>query len=282
MPIDKKAVRWDESPDPAAVQWDEPDAPMEAGPSAVDGMSRMGRLRAGLGQSMVQSYQGVKGALADQMLRGAEVGESFASRINPVAAKQAGDIFRDARQGMYADDAERSRIEAPLMSDGWGMAGSIAGQTAQIMAPVGGAATALGRAAPYAAAAGRAGAFSALQPMQEGQSRLVEGGKGATLGLAGQGIASGVGALAQGGRRALEPGIAGLINKAEDFGIKLGAGQVSQNPLIRTMVSQMERLPFSGAGTRARANQETFNRGVGGEFGAEGSRITPEVFGAAK
>jgi hypothetical protein len=80
----------------------------------------------------------------------------------------------------------------------------------------------------------------------------------------------------------MEPVAAQLAQKAEGYGIDLGLPALSDNPLVRTVASQMERLPFSGATKRAKANQSAFNREVGKTFGADSDRITEEVFAGAK
>lgn len=52
--------------------------------------------------------------------------------------------------------------------------------------------------------------------------------------------------------------------------------------MLRTVASQMERLPLSGGRARANANQEAFNQAVGSTFGAKAKKITPDVFAGAK
>ena len=186
-------------------------------------------------------------------------------------------------------DVERRRAQdAALMDTGAGQFGNIVGQGVQMAAPIpaGAAIKATswaGKAAPYVGAAARAGAFGAAQGVGDGESRVARAGQSAALGMAGQGIASAAGGLARGAISRAEPYVAGLANKAGQLGVKLGVPNISENPLVRTVASQMERLPFSGSGKRFRNNQEAFNREVGKEIGIPNAkRITPDVFADAK
>ena len=180
--------------------------------------------------------------------------------------------------------AARER-DAALMNTGAGMVGNVAGQAAQMAVPLGGGArvaSLAGKAAPYLGAAARAGAFSGLQGTVGDESRLANAAEGAAWGAAGQGIASAAGGLSRGIVSRVSPADRALLQNADAAGIRLGAGQVSQNPLVRTMASQMDRLPFSGASKRAAQNQGAFNEAVSGSFGMPSREITPEVFAKAQ
>lgn len=118
--------------------------------------------------------------------------------------------------------------------------------------------------------------------MGEGESRGGNAATSAAFGAAGQGVASGLGALARGTASRISKEAADLAKAAEARGIRLSVPQISENPMVRTIASQLERLPFSGAAKRNEANQEAFNRSVGNTFGADASRITPDVFAKAK
>lgn len=220
----------------------------------TDGMSGMQKFLAGFGKSGVDTVEGI----------GQLIG-----------------VVPDAQV------AERRQRDAALMDTGAGLAGNIVGQTAQIAVPVPAGAAAkgaslLGRAAPYAGAAARSGLFSAAQGTVGDESRVANGGLGALFGAGGQGVSSAGGALARGAVSRLDDAAGALARKAEGYGLKLGLPNFTENPLVRTVANQMERLPFSGATKRVKANQEAFNREVGKTFGAESDRITPDVFAAAK
>jgi hypothetical protein len=186
-------------------------------------------------------------------------------------------------------DVERRRaLDTQLMDTGAGTFGNIVGQGVQMAAPVpaGAAIKATswaGKAAPYVGAAARAGVFGGLQGVGEGESRVARAGASAALGAAGQGVASAAGGLARGAIAKADPYTAQLADKARQLGVQLGVPNISENPLVRTLASQMERLPFSGAGKRFNANQEAVNREVGKAIGIpDAKRITPDVFADAK
>jgi hypothetical protein len=169
-----------------------------------------------------------------------------------------------------------------------------AGQTTvgQLGVPVGqfGSALALpggGATLPQKLAVGGLGgvATAALQPVEGGdyaaektQQAALAGG----FGVGGQGIASGTKALAGGAVAGLDEAAQALAKKAEAMGIPLSMRQLSENPMARTVLSQLERLPFSGAGKRAQMENEAFSRAVGSTFGAKGRKLTQEAFSEAK
>lgn len=253
-----KAAQTAATPAPQPVARSADDPSLWAGgavPSVnpTDGMSGTQRFGAGAGKSVMDTARGI--------------GQLFGAGPTPEEVDQ------------------QRRLDAPLMSTGAGMLGNIAGQTAQIAVPLGGGArlaSVAGRAAPYLGAAGRGAAFAATQPVATDESRAGNAALGGALGVAGQGIASGAGKLAQGVASRLDAPTQALVQRAQQAGLRLGVGELSQNPAVRTIISQMERLPFSGARARATANQEAFNEVVGGTFGAQGRKITPDVFAKAK
>lgn len=221
----------------------------------TDGMSGMDKFLAGMGKSVHDTGRGI------------------------------GQIFGLSDSADVARDRE---LDAPLMATGAGTAGNIVGQGLQMATPIpaGAALKATswaGKAAPYVGAAARAGAFGGAQGVADGESRAARAGQSAALGVAGQGVASATGALARGAVARADPYTAKLAQQAKALGIRLGVPNVSENPLVRTVASQMERLPFSGAGKRFAGNQEAVNRAVGKTIGIPNAkRITPDVFADAK
>jgi hypothetical protein len=216
------------------------------------GMSTLDKVRAGFGKAGMDSVEGVKQLLG---------------------------------QASQQDVDARAQQDAPLMDTGAGMGGNIGGQVAQMLVPVGGeakGAALLGKAAPYVASGLRAAGLQAAQPMVTGQNRGMEALKSGLLGVAGQGLNTAGAAAGRGLISRLEPVSRDLAQHASDLGMKLGIGQLSDNPLVRTVTSQMERLPFSGSTSRAKANQAVMNSRVGETFGADGSKLTPDVFASAK
>mgnify|MGYP001356735873 CR=1 FL=1 len=214
-------------------------------------------------------------------------GMSFGDKLFAGIGKSAYDTARGVGQLFGVVDEQdvaeaRARDEA-LMDTGAGLVGNIAGQALQMAVPLGGGgrvASLLGRAAPYANAATRGAVFAGLQGTTEGENRATNAAIGGALGAAGQGVADFAGRIARGVD--MDEVTRGLLARAEDAGLRLNVGQVTENPMVRTIVSQMERLPFSGARATRDANQTAFNRAVGGTFGAADDKVTADVFRAAK
>ncbi len=227
------------------------------GPSLnpTDGMSGPQKFFAGMGKSLVDTGEGV------------------------------GQLF-----GLVPEQqiAARRQQDQALMDTGAGQFGNIVGQGLQIATPIpaGAAIKATswaGKAAPYVGAGARAGVFGGAQGVAGDESRITRAGQSAALGVAGQGIASAAGGLARGAISRADPYTQQLAGKAKELGIKIGLPNVSENPLVRTVASQLERLPFSGAGKQFRSNQEAVNREVGKAIGIpDAKRITPDVFADAK
>jgi len=203
------------------------------------------------------------------------------------AGKSLADTGRGIGQllGMVDESevADARAIDEALMRSGWGLAGNIGGQAAQMAIPLGSGgrvAGLLGKAAPYVNAAARGAGFAAAQGTVGDETRVENAAIGGLLGAAGQGLAAGVGRIAQGVR--MDDVTRGLLSKADDIGLRLGAGRLTENPMARTVLSQMERLPFSGARAVNDANQAAFSRAVGATFGASDDKITADTFRAAK
>ena len=244
---------------------------------STEGMSGTSKFFAGMGKSLIDTKQGLQ-----------QLGAEAADYVNPQQQTMPGLIAgNDPSRGAAIQSLvdERRRLDADLMDTGAGLTGNIAGQVGQLFIPAGAAAKSLsyaGKGAGLLRAAAASGAFSATQPVGTGESRAQNVAIGAALGAGGEKLATGVGALARGAKSRLDPVARQLADKAEQYGIKLGVPDLSQNPLVRTVASQMERLPFSGATARNTARQEQLNRKVGETFGVDAPKITPEVFAVAK
>lgn len=180
---------------------------------------------------------------------------------------------------------ERRKLDAPLMSTGAGLAGNLIGQVAQIGVPVGGlakGASFAGRAAPYVGAAARAGTFSAAQGVGEGESRAGNAAQGAAWGVAGQGVASGLGKMAASAKEAISPAVRQSIESARAAGIPLHLSQVTDSRFLKGASAVLNNLPFTGASKAAGKQQEAFNRAVSRSFGADASLLTDDVMKAAR
>ena len=213
----------------------------------------------------------------------AGAGKSLVDTAQGVSQIFGGSDAIDSRFGGGVDD--RRKQDASLMGTGGGFVGNVAGQAAQMSVPVAGGArlaALAGRAAPYVGAALRGGAFAASQGVGEGETRAGNAAMGATLGGAGQGIASGLGKLAVAAKPAANSVVQRSIDAARAAGIPLHVSQVTNSKVVKTMGSVLNQLPFTGAGKAAQKQQEAFNRAVSRSFGADAGTLSDDVMHAAK
>lgn len=129
-----------------------------------------------------------------------------------------------------------------------------------------------------AAGAGLGGASGALREADSAQQRLANVGVGAGLGVAGEGIATGLRALA----RPVSEGVAALYNSARKFGVELTPAQLTNNQFMRRAQNLLQSMPLSGARQAWERQVDQFNRAVSREFGEDSPKITPEIFARAK
>lgn len=199
--------------------------------SAMEGMGRGERFIAGVGRSLDTGIKGV-----------AQLGTSMASYFadsNPLLfGKETRQGLRDRMAKQESDEAERRRLDAPLMSDAYGMAGNIVGTVGQIIAPGGVAklatmtprvAPAVGRLAglvqsaslPRTAsgAAAQGAVVGAAQPLAAGENRLASMAINAGAGYGGAKVGNYIGSVARGGVRGLDRRVGEtLANEADDVG----------------------------------------------------------------
>lgn len=185
-------------------------------------------------------------------------------------------------------DVQRAReLDAPLMETGAGTFGNVVGQGLQMAVPVPAAAglklaQVAGKAAPFVAAGARAGAFGGLQGVGDGETRAGNAASNAAFGVAGQGVASGLGKLAAGAKGSITPAVRESIDVLRSAGVPLHASQVVPSKSVKTAASALSYLPMSGAGKAVQRQQEAFNRAVGKTFGADAPALTDDVMAQAK
>ena len=81
----------------------------------------------------------------------------------------------------------------------------------------------------------------------------------------------------------VDPNTAALAQTARNnFGIPVGAGEVSSNPTVRFLNSVVNKLPGSGGGAHRENMQTAFNRSIAETFGENADRITPQVMAQAR
>lgn len=189
--------------------------------------------------------------------------------------KATGDTATLAK--MAGDEAEKDRLFKPLQ-EARPVATAVGGAVPALAIPAGGATTAafVGRSA-------LAGAMPGLLSYGDARERLTAGAVGGAGGAVG-------GALGLGAARLLKPaGAAGglsdeAISAAERVGMKLTAGQRTQNPAMQNFENYLARSPGS-SGAMAKitdGNQRAINRAAAKAIGQNGDELTEGTFKAAK
>lgn len=104
--------------------------------------------------------------------------------------------------------------------------------------------------------------------------------------LIGGGAGAGLSLLGKAGNALLgktSPETAKLAQKAiDDYGIPIGPGQMSDNPMVRFADDVISKMPFTGGGVNAAEQQAAFNRAVAQTFGENATKVTPDVMAAAR
>lgn len=230
-------------------------------PDPTEGMSGTEKFLAGMGKSIADTGRGL----------GQMVGLVSQQEVDDAAAR-----------------------DKALMDTGAGSVGNVTGQIAQLALPGAGIAKgaqvanvgtrllAGGAKGAIARAGAGSAAFGASQPVLTGETRLGNAAMSGAAGAAGQGVVSGIGALAQPAKAALSPAVAALAAKAEAAGIPIRMDQLSDSRFVKTLASTLERLPFTGAGAARTEQQQAFNRAVSRTFGEDTPAVTQDVYAGAK
>lgn len=229
--------------------------PAEQPPSPTEGMSAAEKVYAGLGKAGSDTWRGLK-------------------QLNAAAVDLIPGVDNSAvRQQLRQEADEATRLDAPLMRTGAGIAGNIGGNVAMMALP-GGAVGTAGRMAamPRVAAVGE----SMIAP-QTVRGAAVQGGSFGAVAPTGQNDSAGLniaaGAAGGAGGQALGKALGRLINPqigqaVSEPGIPLTLGQQTQSPAIQTVESVLERLPSTSGRSMAdkRAQQEAFTRKIMQQF----------------
>lgn len=233
MAIDPATIVWDDAPqpaaampsmaqppeqiDPATIQWDDTpvtDLPQVNAlpPDPTEGMSGLDRFRAGVGKSLVDTYEGLKQAAGDmgsspllalqQGTIGALSGDGFAhGALNALAS-----LGRE-RKRLRDEQGDRRELDRPLLDTGAGMSGNVLGTIAQILGPgIAARGTSAAAALLPTTVRGNAlqgAAIGALQPVATEGERVGNALAGGSGGAGGAALARGVGAVAGGARNLL-------------------------------------------------------------------------------
>ena len=225
-------------------------APAAAAPDPIEGMSTTDQVLAGAGKSMYDLYRGSKQALGigDQAELQAEINDS-------------------------------KRMDRPLAKSGGGMAGGILGNAAMALptALIPGANTVTGGALV-------GGVMGALDPVADGESRLMNTGVGAAGGAAGSMLAKALGRFTNPVQSRLTPELQDLADKAAKMGIPLDAADKTGSRPLKVIRSVMESLPLTAdkQGVLNDAKRQAFNKVALANIGETADRATPNVLNAAR
>lgn len=232
MAIDPSTIVWDDEPqreampmpqapagriDPATVVWD--DAPITdlpqvnaLPPDPTDDMSGFDRFRAGVGKSLVDTYEGLKQAAGD-----AGSGPLLALQQGTIGALRGDGLLESGlvalsqlgaeRKRLRDEQADRRQTDKALLDTGAGMSGNILGTLAQILGPgVAARGTAAANALLPSTVRGNAMqglTIGALQPVASENERVGNALLGGVGGGAGAIAAKGAGAALNTGRNLL-------------------------------------------------------------------------------
>jgi len=210
----------------------------------------------------------------------------------------AGKSFADTAQGVgqmlgrvpQSEVDERRKLDADLMGTGAGIAGNVAGHVLQTWIPGGAISkgvsvasrgSAAARAAvPFTAAAATGAALAGSQPVSSDETRGGNMAWGGAFGVAGQGVASSLGRLANG--IVQSPAVKQAVERARQLGVELSPVQALDSPFLNTVASALNKLPLSGADKLAKTQRADFNRAVSRTFGEDADAIDSAVYASAK
>lgn len=240
-------------------------AAVEVRPDPTAAMSWYTKYRAGLGKSLVDTYQGAKqfGVDAIGELAGDRTGLTGTTKLESLTSGEkpgsnAVTRWADRKGGeLRAEEAKRRQLDEALMNTGGGQFGNIVGTVSQLFAP--GAAlrnTAVGSALLPATIRGNALqglALGAIQPV------AAEGERAQNTALGG--LAGGAGAAVPRAGGALAKLLGGVVGRPTLSGAQARAAQ-----LVRGEATSMDKLmradPSAIPGVQRSLAEETLDPGI--------------------
>lgn len=209
---DPATIQWDDQPEQAPLEIDIVGGRRESGVSPTDGMSGLDRFRAGVGKSLVDTYEGLKQAAGD-----AGSGPLLALQQGTIGALRGDGILESGLVALSQLGAERKRLQdaqadrretdRALLDTGAGMGGNILGTIAQILGPgIAARGTAAANALLPTTVRGNALqglTIGALQPVAAEDERAGNALLGGAGGAGGALLARGAGAAVNTGRNLL-------------------------------------------------------------------------------
>lgn len=191
--------------------------------------------------------------------------------IQQVAAEVAGDPAP-----LYAQEAERRKLDAPLMDTTAGKAGYIGAAVSPMLVAPG--PSTIGGAALFG------GATAATQPIAEGESRAMNAATGAFLSGSAQGAVNVLGRVAQPVKKVVDAKYKKAVDAMEAAGVPLSVGQRTGSRATQAVERTLGDIPAS-AGTMAEQGDKFragFTRAALRTIGADADAATPEVLDAAR
>lgn len=161
------------------------------------------------------------------------------------------------------------------------------GETLPSMAvPIGGAGTVAGTV-------GKLALQGALVPaLQYGsvEDRAKNAGMGAASSVIGGTVLPAVGRVAGSAVRRvagalspeISPEVAALATQAQRLGIPVSRAQLSDSAFLKTLASQVEKMPFTGGTATRNIQQDAFNRAVSRTIGEDSPVVNQELYNTAK
>lgn len=232
------------------------------------------------GNSGLQNFGlGVAKSVNDTYNGARQLGAMALDKIAP-HQKSVGDLVTGQDNSRLAsvnrDIAGAENADKRLMDTTGGWLGNAAGQTAQILAPIPGAAelkgaAMLGKAAKYAEAGYRAGVFGGLQATHGDESHLGNAAESGIIGVGGQAVPG----LLGWGAKTVAPITDAAKQKALDtlqrVGVPVHLSQTMDSGFLKLVSSVANKLPFSGAQAVGRNQQAAFNKALGETMGLQGT-----------
>lgn len=191
-----------------------------------------------------------------------------------------------AEQEALKGRSERAQRLYKPIQEAHPIATAVGESAPSMVIPVGTAGTALATAGKLALS----GAVPAALEYGSAEERAKKAGLGAAGAvIGGQVIPKAVGMTVAASKSALK-GLAGNITpqalalaaRAKELGIPVNVAQLGDSKFLKTLASSLEQMPFTG-GAKAAAKQRTaYTEAVAKTFGEDASKVTPEVYNAAK
>lgn len=239
-------------------EYDPSSAEYQAKYGATSGMSRAQKFAAGAGQAAVSAGRGLR---------------QIDQNIGEAVLRSRGFNLPSADAAMRAQETENQRLDAPLLSDPYGLAGNVAGNVG--MAYAGGS---LLRAVPATQALGQGiinpttikgatalgAGMGAMRPVAEGESRIQNALVGGAVSGATQGAAQLLGKAARPIASKMSAPEKRAVETLERNGVKLDAAQKSGSSVLKRAKAALSDNPITAGGqvAEAQAQKTSFTRAV--------------------